>query len=320
MLKKIEQHLLLPSPIQDISQYFAEPIGIEIHIKRDELIHPHVCGNKWRKLKYNLLEALNQGSNGLISYGGMYSNHLVAIAAAGSLLGIKTVGIVRSYKEDDENPTIQLLKGYRMKLIYVAPPEYKLKEESPIIQSIIETHSDCFLIPEGGTNELALKGVEEMIAEVRLQCELSTPTTFRFSHIITGLGTGGTCLGVLRAVLSSSSDTKVIAVSPFKGDTYDMSGISFITDKEKENLEIIPSAIKTRFGAYHKEIHDYILSFKKDTDIALDPIYTAKVMMTAEQLVKEDYFPKGSKVLVIHTGGLQGISGYEYQYKVDLSL
>lgn len=307
MLHKIEQHLLLPTPVSQISHTLYNQKEISVSIKRDELIHQDICGNKWRKLKYNLKEAIKKNSPGIITYGGMFSNHLVAVAAAGYYAGLATRGIVRSYNPDLDNPTIQKLLSLGMQLEYVSPIDYKEKEESKIINEIIRRHKDFFVIPEGGTNELSLNGVTESITEIK---------DYNFSHILVGLGTGGTMAGVLRA--TRDYKTKVIAVSPFKGAITDIEGFSLISDNDHKRLEVVPSCLDVRFGGYHSEIIDYIEDFKSTHDITLDPIYTVKVMMTLDDLVAKDYVPKGSNVLVLHTGGLQGVEGYYYQYRKKL--
>lgn len=307
MLDKIEQHLLLPTPVSQIRPPLCKPRDISVFIKRDELIHPDLCGNKWRKLKYNFDDAFRKNSPGIITYGGMYSNHLVAVAAAGHLAGLATCGIVRSYKVDTDNPTIQKLLGCGMQLEYVNPADYKEKEKNDVISEIISRYKDYYLIPEGGTNELALRGVGEVIKEIDY---------YNFSHIVVGLGTGGTLAGVLQA--TRDYKTKVVAVSSFKGVVNDIEGFRFLNNEDQKRLDVVASSLDVRFGGHHIDIIDYIKSFKSAHNIELDPVYTVKVMMTLEDLVSKDYFPKGSNVLVLHTGGLQGVAGYNYQYRKKL--
>ena len=308
VLEKIEQHLHLPTPVLQINHPLFEQKKVDCFVKRDELIHPDLCGNKWRKLKYNFQEAISKSCSGVITYGGMYSNHLVAVAAAGHFAELPTCGIIRSYQPDPNNPTIKKLLSYGMKLEYVTPANYRRKEKDDVVSEILARHKDYFVIPEGGTNDLALKGVEESINEI--DC-------FDYSHIVIGLGTGGTLAGVLKA--TRDYNTKVIAVSPFKGAVDDIEGFHLLSVDDRERLEVVGSVIDVRFGGYHEDITDYIDRFKSLHDIDLDPVYTVKVMMTIDDLLSKDYFPHGSRIMVLHTGGLQGIEGYHYQYRKRLS-
>ncbi len=308
MLEKIEQHLNLPTPVSNITHPLYDQKRVSCFIKRDDLIHPKLCGNKWRKLKYNFEHALSESYKGVITFGGMYSNHLVAVAAAGFYADILTCGIVRSYKEDSNNPTIQTLLQFGMKLEYVHPDHYKNKEQSGVIKRIMGRYKDYYVIPEGGTNELGIKGVSELIEEI---------DDFDFTHVVLGLGTGGTMAGVLKG--TEIYKTKVIVISPFKGAVDNLKGFQYLIDEHKERLEIVPSSLDARFGGYHRDIIAYIKEFEATQKMSLDPVYTVKMMMTMDDLVSKDYFPKGSKVLVLHTGGLQGIDGYNYQYRKKLS-
>ncbi len=304
MLASLERHLRLPTPVTPIVDEDHKNKDVTCYIKRDELIHPQICGNKWRKLKYNF-QAVKKGNyKGILSYGGMYSNHLLAIAAAGNVTDIPTVGVIRSYAPDDDNPTIQTLRDYNMQLEYVHPTNYKNKETSPYIKEIIDRYDNYYVIPEGGTNILALKGVIEMIHEIE---------DFSFTHVVVGLGTGGTLAGVMKG--TKGFGTKVIGISPFKGKIEKLAGLSMIDTEDISRLELLGSALTVKFGGYHKDITNYINSFKMNHNITLDPVYTVKVMMTVDVLIKEDYFPYGSKILVIHTGGIQGVAGYNYQYR-----
>lgn len=307
MLEKIEQQLTLPTPISPIINFLYNQKEVSCFLKRDELIHPHLCGNKWRKLKYNFKHALSKDYAGVITFGGMYSNHLLAVAAAGFYSGLPTCGLVRSYKEDLDNPTIQLLKHLQMKLEYVHPDAYKNKEGDDSVMHTINLYKNYYIIPEGGTNELAIRGVSELIEEIK---------EFDYTHMVLGLGTGGTMAGILKG--TRPYRTKVIAVSPFKGLVDDLEGFQYLNDEDRSRLEILPSSLNIRFGGYHSDLISYISSFEKTHKVSLDPVYTVKVMMTLDDLISKDYFPKGSKLLVLHTGGLQGIKGYHYQYRKKL--
>lgn len=304
MIQRLEKCLTLPSPVQELTRYSKRFSDIQLFIKRDDLIHPLICGNKWRKLKYNLHEFVRDDYESILSFGGAYSNHLVAIAAAGELLEVATIGIIRSYHKEVNNPTIELLRQKGMKVFFVHPDEYKQKERSLIIRSIIAQFDNAYVIEEGGTNLLAMKGVGEMMEEVIGDAK-------DFSHVVLALGTGGTLAGVAQALKGTGK--QIVAISPFKGGIKELEGFKYIDEPSFKNIDIIPCFPQSRFGAYDVSIVDYIRSFNDCDNILLDPVYTVKVLMTTEHLINQGYFPLGSQILLIHTGGLQGIAGYEYQ-------
>lgn len=302
MWEDLHKALYLPTPLQR-SAYLSS-VGCEVFVKRDDLIHPHICGNKYRKLKYNLLKAIDQNAELLVTYGGQFSNHLVAVAAAGKLLNIKTLGFVRGYLLDEENPSIRLLRSYDMEIVLVRPDDYRRKEHSPTISSLLSQYDDYYVIPEGGTNELALKGVAEGIMEVE---DLAS-----YDYIVLGLGTGGTIAGVCRSVVDIG--IKVIGVSPFKSDQGDYHGLVYLDSIHRSCLEIVSSSLRVKFGGYHPSILKVMEDMESVDDIRIDPIYMAKTVFTIKQLLAEGYFPEGSKILLLHTGGLQGVAGYNYLY------
>ena len=276
----------------------------QVDIKRDDLIHPHICGNKYRKLKYNLAEAIKQEAEVLISCGGAYSNHLVAVAAAGHILGLKTKGIIRGYQIDKNNPTIQILENYDMGLELASPGSFdsvckKYEEQASL------SHSNNFWIPMGGSNELALKGVKEGIDEVK---DLVT-----YDYVFCAVGTGGLLAGLIQACMSR--DINVVGVSPFKKAFADLEIFNLLSSGEKAHINIIPSVPVTRFGGWHSTIDKCIEDVISLTGIRLDPIYTVKVVLTVQDLIRRAIVPKGSKILLIHSGGLQGYDGYLYRYQ-----
>jgi len=296
------KELSLLTPVQR-SDYLSRP-GYEVYIKRDDLIHPHISGNKYRKLKYNLLEALRLEAQVLITFGGAYSNHLVAVAAVGYLLKKRTVGLVRGYSLDEQNPTIQLLRSYNMELHLVKPNEYSVKEDSTVISSILSSYKDFYLIPEGGTNDLALQGVTEGILEI---ADLDS-----FDTVVLALGTGGTAAGVCVAI--EKLKTTLIGVSPFKGDKGKYRGIELMSINQRQKLDIIPSSLQVRFGGYHSDLVRVMDEMEDQDGVKIDPIYLAKTVYTLQELMNQKALPQESKILLLHSGGMQSRAGYEYQY------
>lgn len=284
----------MKSKNQKISIHF--PNGIELFIKREDQLHPIISGNKFRKLKYNLAEAKRLGYKKLLTFGGAFSNHIVAVAGAGKEFGFETIGIIRGeelQENIEENPSLSVAQQFGMKLVFVLRDAYRLKETPEFIKEIKSQFGDFYLLPEGGTNELAIKGCEEILSEDDIQ----------FTHICSSIGTGGTISGIIN---SAASHQNIIGFSSLKGDFLQNDIAKFANQKNwSVNCEY-------HFGGYGKitnELIEFINSFYLEHAIQLDPIYTGKMMFGIFDLIQNNYFPPNSKILAIHTGGLQGIAG-----------
>lgn len=270
--------------------------AVELYIKREDKIHPFVSGNKYRKLKYNLLEAKNNGFDTLLTFGGAFSNHIAAVASAGNAFGFKTIGIVRGEElgnKISENTTLSFAKENGMQFKFVSRELYRNKTSESFLNDLKEEFGDFYLIPEGGTNKLAVKGCEEI-----LNTEDNT-----FDYICCAVGTGGTISGLINC---SKPSQQVLGFPALKGDFLKGDISKFAT---QANWELITDY---HFGGYAKineELVTFINQFKIDNQVSLDPVYTGKILYGIMDLISKNYFPKGSKILVIHTGGLQGIEG-----------
>ena len=274
----------------------------QLFIKREDQIHPLVSGNKYRKLKYNLLEAKNQKQQTILTFGGAFSNHILATAVAGKLQNFKTIGVIRGDELGQDlsrtlatNSTLRAASEHGMKFEFVTRDAYRNKNTPQFLEKLQEKYSNFYLIPEGGTNELAVKGCEEILTEQDNQ----------FDYICLCVGTGGTISGVIN---SSKSHQKVLGFPALKGDFLAKEVRRY--SKEKHHWELIN---KYHFGGYAKyndELIHFINRFKKETKISLDPIYTGKMMFGIVDMIVNNKFKTGSKILVIHTGGLQGIDGF----------
>ena len=284
------------SPLQKLDIPLFKDFGVDLFIKRDDLLHPEISGNKWRKLKYNLFELEKSDKSGFITFGGAYSNHLHAVAAAGKEFDFITVGIVRGEKPDVLSPTLQNCSDLGMKLVFVSREEYRLKEKSNLIAEIVRCHSELILFPEGGANQFALKGCAEIIDEI------TTP----FDYLCLACGTGATMAGILS---NSRNDFQTIGFPVLKGG-------DFIADEIRQllkttNYEPRTFELKTdyHFGGYAKytpDLLDFIRKFETQTAIQLEQVYTGKMMFGVFDLVRKGYFSRGSRIVVLHTGGLQG--------------
>lgn len=273
---------------------------ISLFFKREDLIHPYVSGNKFRKLKYNLLQAKNENHTTVLTFGGAYSNHIAAVAYAGNEAGFKTIGVIRGEElvtKIQDNPTLTFAQNCGMSFVFETRANYRNKKEVAYLNELNEKFGTFYLIPEGGTNKYAIKGCEEILTE----------TDKDFDYICCSVGTGGTIAGVIN---SSNSSQKIIGFPALKGD--------FIKDDIKkwvhhENWELNTNY---HFGGYAKvsaELIVFMNSFYKDTKVLLDPVYTAKMMFGIVDLINQNYFPKGSRILAVHTGGIQGIQGMNFK-------
>lgn len=291
---------------QKVNLPILEEKKVELYIKREDLIHPFVSGNKFRKLKYNLEEAKKKNKCILLTFGGAFSNHIVATAVAGNLNGFKTIGIIRGEELANDiqntlanNSTLREAHKNGMTFEFVSREEYRNKSNEEFINRLKEKFGDFYLIPEGGTNDLAIRGCEEIL----------TQEDANFDYICCAIGTGGTISGLVN---SAKMHQKVIGFPALKGG-FLKDEINQFVKKENWNLQT-----NYHFGGYAKYNEDlirFINSFKKETNVLLDPIYTGKMLFGILDLIKKDKFKKGSRILAIHTGGIQGIEGFNQKLK-----
>jgi 1-aminocyclopropane-1-carboxylate deaminase len=273
-----------------------------LSIKREDLIHPFVSGNKLRKLKYNLLQAKKENQTTLLTFGGAYSNHIAALAYAGKEQGFHTIGVIRGEElshKITENPTLLFAQNCGMQLEFVSREDYRLKTEDSFIETLRQNHGAFYLVPEGGTNALAIKGCEEIL----------TDTDAIFDYICCAVGTGGTISGIINSILPHQ---KVLGFPALKGD--------FLKDEirnfaQQEHWELMTDYHFGGYGKVNSELIAFINAFFATTQIPLDPIYTGKMVFGVIDLIKRNYFPENSKILLLHTGGIQGVEGMNMKLK-----
>lgn len=265
-------------------------------VKREDRIHPQISGNKYRKLKYNLEQARAESKDTILTFGGAFSNHISAVAAVGKAFGLKTIGVIRGEELVDKiatNPTLKFAEDCDMRFKFVTREDFRNKTSENFIQNLKNEFGDFYLIPEGGTNDLAVKGCEEILID----------NDFGFDYICCSVGTGGTISGLINA---SKPHQKILGFPVLKGNFLQEEISKFTTNL---NWQLISDY---HFGGYAKintELISFMNQFKKDFNIPLDPVYTGKLMFGVLDLITTGFFPKNSKILVIHTGGLQGVSG-----------
>ena len=279
--------------------YFNAKTNISVDIKREDEIHPFVSGNKFRKLKYNIKKAIDLNKQGVLTFGGAYSNHICATAAAANLYGLKSIGIIRGeelakYDQQNKlNPTLDFAKNEGMQLQFIDRETYRKKDNPEEQQKLLECYGDVYIIAEGGTNELAVQGCEEILN--------STDETYDI--IACCVGSGGTLAGLIN---SSWDHQEVFGFSALKGHAHD--DIKHFTSKA--NYQIFEDDVFGGYGKTSNELIEFINSFYRCTSIKLDPIYTGKMMFRLFDMIERNQVPQNTKILAIHSGGIQGIDGF----------
>jgi 1-aminocyclopropane-1-carboxylate deaminase len=291
----------LPSPISEV---VYPPFSFRLLVKRDDLIHPLISGNKYRKLKYNLIEAKAHNTKGIISFGGVYSNHLHALAAACYHENLPCTAIIRG-ENHTPHATLDFLRSRHVALHFVSREAYRSKDLHPDIQAIMQLYPNYMLIPEGGSNHLALKGVEETIHEIMVQ---NVATDF----IAVAVGTGATAAGLLKGIQNIHLPTQLLALSALKGNFLKETIATMAGASEKDFI----FSDEYCLGGYAKTTNEYLkflLDFENVSGIEVDPVYNGKLLWGLYALQKKGVLSQKHTVLWIHTGGLQGKAGFENQ-------
>jgi 1-aminocyclopropane-1-carboxylate deaminase len=285
-----QANLNLPSPTQKINLPLLDKAEVNLYIKRDDLIHPHVSGNKWRKLKYNILEAQKLGISTILTYGGPYSNHIYATAALGKLLGINTIGIIRGNHFNQLSHTLQYATDCGMTLKFLTIAAFKNRQNPDFQTDLVQEFGSFFQVPEGGANPLGIKGCEEIISEINIP----------FHYLAVACGTGTTFRGIVNSLLPKQMALGFPVLNHKGSLLHPMQGCP------NPNWTFIEQYY---FGGYAK-VNAELLRFKTDfhlrTEIELDLVYTAKMMFGLLHKISTGYFPKNTTIIAIHTGGLQG--------------
>ena len=276
--------------------------NFSLFIRREDLIHPFISGNKFRKLKYNLVQAKAENHHTLLTFGGAFSNHIAATAFAGKEYGFKTIGIIRGNELESKiliNPTLKFAQECGMQFKFVTREEYRHKTEADFIENLKHEFGDFYYVPEGGTNEFAVQGCEEIL----------TQDDSQYDFVCSAVGTGGTISGIIN---SSFPHQKVLGFPALKGDFLNNEIRKFV---HKENWELITDYHFGGYGKVNPELIAFVNQFYLENHVPLDPIYTGKMVFGVIDLISTNYFPENSKILLIHTGGLQGISGMNLKLK-----
>ncbi len=306
-------HAISPIPTQPINSQIANNAGVEISVLRLDLMHPTVNGNKWFKLQYNLLAAKQQNYTTLLTFGGAYSNHIYATAAAGNLLGFRTIGVIRGEETLPLNPTLSFAAQQGMQLVYVDRETYRKRHTPELQEQLRQRFGEVFIIPEGGCNLNGVRGCTEIVREVQTA----------FDTVCVACGTATTLAGL---TLSLASPQKVFGFPVLKNGDFLREDINnLLTQYLASDL---PAPYPTpapwdlvcdyHCGGYAK-VNEQLLAFSQEFtkihDVPLDYVYTAKMFYGVMDLIQQGFFPIGDRLLLIHTGGLQGNLGMREKLK-----
>ncbi|WP_448697968.1 1-aminocyclopropane-1-carboxylate deaminase/D-cysteine desulfhydrase [Mucilaginibacter sp. AW1-3] len=287
------------SPVTPITHPLLAEKQVSLYIKRDDLIHPIISGNKWRKLKYVLQKARAENKNHLVTFGGAYSNHLLATAVASALFGFKATGFVRG--EEVDNDHLFLCRLYGMKLLFVGREAYR--DKLNLFEEHFGTDSNAFFIDEGGASAEAAKGCSELVSEL----------TDAYDDLFCACGTGTTAAGIINGITEQQLATQFHAVPVFKNG-------GFIADEISGYLlKPVPYQLHLdyHFGGYAKttpQLISFIEEFISHTGILIDPVYTGKMLYAIFDLAGQNKFAPGSKILAVHTGGTWGLLGMKERF------
>ena len=295
------------TPIEEINDKFLKERKISLYLLREDLNHVALSGNKWHKLKYNIQEARKLKKNKLLTFGGAFSNHIYATAAAGKIFNFRTIGVIRGEEHLPLNPTLSFAKENGMEIYYMDRTSYRKKDSNEIIEDLKRRFGDFYLIPEGGTNELAVKGCSELIDKIDLD----------FDFVCCPCGTGGTLAGLISGLNGKSY---ALGFAVLKGASFLRENVQLLLKKSGgELLNNWAINLDYHFGGYAKinrELINFVNDFYAITKIPIEPIYTGKMLFGIYDLISKGFFEQGTRIIAIHTGGLQGLSGLRSKFKV----
>jgi len=316
------------TPLTPLNSRLFKEHHVEVWIKRDDLNHPTFQGNKWHKLKYNLLQAKKLGKTTLITFGGAFSNHIAATAAAAKSYGFKSIGIIRG-QELAQNPhkwshTLKNAQQNSMHLEFIDRQTYRNKDSTSYLNALQNQYPDSYILPEGGTNNLAILGFDELMNDIQQQCP-------NWTHLFCPVGTGGTFTGLIHFAneiphTDNPQTKKVIGVAVLKQAEYLIPQIEkwlAILETDKTNFDIktqpkLSTKLHQKNWQLLTQYHDggyakkskageiFQQEVEDEFGIFLDPVYTSKMLFAFYDQLKKHNIPRGSKVILLHTGGLQG--------------
>ncbi len=305
------------APLQEIHFDLFEQKSIRVFVKREDLLHPLMGGNKLYKLHGYLKAYLDSDCRGpIVSFGGAYSNHVLALAAAGNLHDIPTVAVIRGEEPGVLSDTLADAKNLGMKLVFVSRSEYRRRHEAEYLQTLKDKLGDVFFIPEGGSGKLGAQGCISLAEGITLSAQ------FRPEIVFHACGTGGSLAGLIAGFERQPvAGIQTYGVPVLKGHTALKSDIiRMISDLggESHNWCLLEDYHAGGYAKFPDELASFMQEFEQQTRLDLDPVYTAKVMWAIVDQVKQGRFPAGSNIIAVHSGGLQGRRGFGFAFDSNL--
>lgn len=303
--------MTLYSPLQQINHPLFSKHQLNVWIKRDDLLHPIISGNKYRKLKYNINYAKALGKTAVLSFGGAYSNHIHALAYACFQQKLASTGIIRGEKNYANNFTLTWARYWGMSLTFVDRKTYKKRSQNDYLAQLQQQHHNSFIIPEGGSNTLALKGMGEVIKELATQLNYNT--------LICPVGSGGTFAGLIQA---DQGEHNLLGIGVLKQSTNNVHYFNnlvknLLTEQVQTNWQILSNFHRGGYAKFSEQDSQRIREFIHYTAIPFEPIYSGKMLLAFLDLVTQGYFPTNETIVLLHTGGLQGLGGLAEQQHIQ---
>ena len=296
-------NLNIPSPITKINSNFLDKKCIQIFIKRDDLIHNIISGNKWRKLKHNLIKMQAKGYDSILSFGGQYSNHLHALGYIANNLGFNSIGVIRGVGKSSLSGTLSFCQDQNMQFHYMDYKTYRHKKyDNKTLSMLRDKFGDFYFLPEGGANYLGVKGCVEIVDEIEVN----------FDYLCCAVGTGCTAAGLISAICENQN---FIGFCPFnKCFEQEQSILNLCPNIPRNNWQLISDNHFNGFGKINSNLIKFVRRFYDDFNIKLDLIYMGKLFYSLFELIKQDYFIKNTTIMVVNSGGLQGLDGFNFKY------
>lgn len=306
----------MPNPLsklEKINHPLFEKHQLNVQVKRDDLIDNIISGNKWRKLKFNLKQLKSENYQGALTFGGSYSNHIHAFAFACKQHNIPSIGVIRGEEDYANNFTLSWARHWGMKCHFVDRKTYRRRFETGFLADLKALYPEYFIIPEGGSNSLAIPGVAEVITELNQQTEFDT--------ILTPVGSGGTLAGLISGdSVTKSKQHKILGIAVLKQAEYLVHDIKSLLTPEANKHNSWKLLTEYHRGGYAKfsaEDIGRLRDFNEITGITFEPVYSGKMVLAFLDLIEQNYFKQGERIILVHTGGLQGLGGMIEQGRLN---
>jgi len=293
------------SPLQKIQHPLFDKYQLEVHVKRDDLLHGIISGNKWRKLKYNLEQLKKTNYKGALTFGGSYSNHIHAFAYACMQHNIPCIGVIRGEERYASNFTLRWARHWGMQCHFVDRKTYRRRFETEFLDELAELYPNYFIIPEGGSNNLAIPGVAEVVVELNQQTEFDT--------LMTPVGSGGTLAGLISGdTVANCKQHRVLGIAVLKGAEYLVDEVKALLTPEGEkhrSWQLLTEYHRGGYGKFSASDAQRIIAFNYQTGVTFEPVYSGKMILALLDLIEQNYFKPHERIVLLHTGGLQGLGG-----------